>query len=85
MHMRFHIQRLDEHWISGWAFDPADPLERLQVEVIMDGRRLGEGLAAKARADLARVGFADGACGFQVSLRGAAAGQPAKGDTAKPT
>lgn len=71
---RFAIERLDAAVVSGWCFDPADAVERIDVEVKSGGRVLGTGCADIMRPDLARVGYGDGVSGFKVLLAEGAAG-----------
>jgi acetyltransferase-like isoleucine patch superfamily enzyme len=71
---RFFIERLDTDMVAGWCFDPADALERIEIQVQAGGKILGSGRADIMRADLARVGYGDGACGFRVVLAGAVMG-----------
>ena len=73
--LRFFIERLDAAVLSGWCFDPADPVQRIKVDVQASGQVLGTGCADIMRTDLARVGYGDGACGFKVVLAGAVAGR----------
>jgi O-antigen/teichoic acid export membrane protein len=53
----------------GWAWDPAaGPGARVSVEILVDGRRVGVGLAELERDDLRAAQIGDGAHGFAIDL-----------------
>lgn len=91
MGIRFHIERLDEQWASGWGFDPEHPAEGLDIEITAAGCKLGAGRATNLRHDLALVGYGEGKCGFKIRHSGAQVGQtvrvvlrnPCTGETAE--
>lgn len=55
-------------FLKGWAFDPARPEARLQVEVLLDGRFVGLVTADGLREDLVAEGVGDGRHGFRLNL-----------------
>jgi SGNH hydrolase-like domain, acetyltransferase AlgX len=52
----------------GWAWDPERPEEAIEVEVLVDGREVGAGLADIERQVLAAAGMGEGRYGFDVAL-----------------
>jgi hypothetical protein len=53
---------------TGWCCRPADLSQRLNVEVIVDGKPVGAGVADRRRDAVARAGYGDGRYGFRVAL-----------------
>ena len=49
---------------EGWAFNPANPEERVEVSILADGRTVWTGLANEMRPDLSRSGIGDGRHAF---------------------
>ncbi|GAB5377975.1 MAG: hypothetical protein AcusKO_44370 [Acuticoccus sp.] len=52
------VEALDSQWISGWARDAANPERALQVEVFVDGARLGRFATGEPNALCAANGWA---------------------------
>jgi hypothetical protein len=52
----------------GWVWDPEQPEETLEVEVLVDGEAVARGRADVSRPVLAEAGIGDGGYGFDVSL-----------------
>lgn len=70
---RLHMLRGRVHGIaggycSGWAWDAARPLDRVTVELLLEGQVLARQPAALRRVELARAGIGDGAHGFAFDL-----------------
>jgi alginate O-acetyltransferase complex protein AlgJ len=59
--------------VKGWAWRPARPSERVEIEVFVDGMVVAYGRAAQPRASLREAGVGDGAHGFQIDLPAALA------------
>ncbi|NLH80501.1 MAG: glycosyltransferase family 4 protein, partial [Phyllobacteriaceae bacterium] len=53
--------------MTGWAWRPEEPSERVLVHVFVGGRFFGQGRADIARADLRNIGIGDGGYGFRVT------------------
>jgi hypothetical protein len=53
---------------NGWCWRASEPAERLEVEVVVDGAPVAQGVADRPRADVARAGYGDGRYGFSVPL-----------------
>ncbi len=62
------LDAVDDGFVYGWAFDSSRPLERVQVEVLVDGERVASGVAEGYRADLDRLKKGDGCCAFRFEL-----------------
>lgn len=54
--------------IDGWVLDPSQPQIRLSVEIIIDGKVVGECIADDFRAEVLWQGMSDGYSGFQWKL-----------------
>ncbi len=55
-----------EKGISGWVVNNASPRERVEVQLFVDGRFVGQGTADKNRPDVSAAGWAqDGLHGFE--------------------
>lgn len=54
--------------VTGWAYDPANPLSRVTVELVWENRVISRAVANVRRADLQDKGLGDGACGFAVRV-----------------
>jgi len=52
----------------GWAWDPEHPDEAVEVEVLVDARRVASGVADIEREALAAAGMGGGRYGFDVAL-----------------
>ncbi len=60
-----NIERCDRIRIAGWVFDPADPRQRVRLEIRCDGEVVGHVVADRYRRDLENVGYlGDGCCSF---------------------
>ena len=53
--------------ISGWAFDPTRPHDRLTLLITIDGAPAGSTQASNFRLDLLRAGIGDGGHGFSAN------------------
>jgi len=67
------VEQVSDGVVSGWAWRPAEPAERLQVRVVLDGDEVGTAIAELPRASLERAGIGDGAHAFRFSLPAASA------------
>jgi glycosyltransferase involved in cell wall biosynthesis len=54
--------------VRGWAYDPANPNERVTVALSVDGKHFQDIVATIYREDLKTAGFGDGAHSFSVTL-----------------
>jgi hypothetical protein len=55
-------------YVLGWAWYPAAPAQRVEIEFLVDGQVAGTALAASMRPDVLEAGFGDGYCGFSWPL-----------------
>jgi len=69
MTIRGSVDSLSPEGASGWAFGGANP--PLVVQALLDGRVIGETLAAQDRPDLLAAGLGDGRCGFALAFHDA--------------
>jgi hypothetical protein len=53
---------------TGWCWRPSDPTERLEVEVVVDGRAIASGIANGRRDNVKAAGYGDGRYGYRVRL-----------------
>ena len=67
--MRGFVDGLSGAQIDGWAFEPANPTERVVVELRLDGQTLATTVADRHRADLVRAGIGDAFHGFRFPLK----------------
>jgi glycosyltransferase involved in cell wall biosynthesis len=59
------IDLCDRIRVSGWVFDPANPTQRVRLEVRCGGDVIGHVVADRYRHDLAKVGYlGDGCCSY---------------------
>lgn len=56
--------------LTGWAFDPNSPFERVVVSMLDPDRGRVTAVADRYRADLHLAGYGDGHVGFAIPLRG---------------
>ncbi|WP_029008359.1 hypothetical protein [Azospirillum halopraeferens] len=63
-----HFGGLFGERLAGWAFDPAQPDQRVVVDLLVDGRPLCSITADRFRPDLAENGIGDGAHSFETDL-----------------
>lgn len=61
----------------GWAWDPAQPEEAVEVEILVDGEPVASGRADLERTVLAEAGIGSGRYGFDVPLPERLADDPA--------
>jgi MoaA/NifB/PqqE/SkfB family radical SAM enzyme len=61
-----HVDRIDATLLYGWAFSPASPESRIEVEVISGGRIIQTLIADRYREDLLSAGIHDGYHAFEV-------------------
>jgi phytanoyl-CoA hydroxylase len=54
--------------VHGWAWNPGQPDEAVEIKVLVDGREAARGSARLFRPDLERAGKGDGRHGFEVLL-----------------
>jgi hypothetical protein len=67
--VRGYVDSVTTAAIDGWAFEPANPTERVVVELRLDGRTLATTVADRHRPDLVRAGIGDAFHGFRFTLR----------------
>jgi hypothetical protein len=58
------VDTVDEHRVTGWAFDSARPQTPVVLEILDAGTVIGEVVADRYRADLAQAGIGSGHCSF---------------------
>jgi O-antigen biosynthesis protein len=69
-----YLDSVEGHRVTGWAWNPRDPLSTVTVEFLVDGRSVFEAKADKYRSDLVDAGVGDGHLGFDVVLPAIAEG-----------
>ncbi len=62
------IDIVEERKVSGWAWNPADAGQRLEIEVRCEGRLVGMARAERTRTDLRSANVGDGDYGFVALL-----------------
>ncbi|MDO9502213.1 hypothetical protein [Falsiroseomonas sp.] len=67
--IRGFVDSVTGNQIDGWAFEPAQPTERVVVELRLDGAVVATSVADLHRADLIRAGIGDAFHGFRFLLR----------------
>ncbi|MGX9965653.1 hypothetical protein ACVFYP_20170 [Roseomonas sp. F4] len=67
--IRGYVDAVTGNRIDGWAFEPAQPTERVVVELRLDGQTVATSVADRHRADLIRAGIGDAFHGFRFLLR----------------
>jgi len=60
--------QLDGALAHGWCWSPQRVRERLQVELLLDGKVIGTCVASRLRLDLVQDGLRDGYHGFSIPL-----------------
>jgi glycosyltransferase involved in cell wall biosynthesis len=55
-------------WVSGWAWDPGQPEQRITLDILVDEAVVGTTAAMNWRADLQQAGIGDGSHGFSYAL-----------------
>ena len=63
-----HVDAYSGDRVTGWAFDPGRPDERVCIEVVQNGERLCTGIADLFREDVRKAGHGDGRHGFCITL-----------------
>ena len=75
-HFRGWSDVADAGSVAGWAVNEAAPAEPVEVQVYIDGRFAGDGLANLARPDVLKAGRSvTQMCGFQMPTPPLAAGE----------
>jgi hypothetical protein len=67
--IRGFVDAVTGNRIDGWAFEPAQPTERVVVELRLDGQTVATSVADRHRTDLIRAGIGDAFHGFRFLLR----------------
>lgn len=70
------VDAFEDGRLLGWAWDAANPEDRMTIHVFHDGDRLMSKLADIKRIDLQRNGIGDGAFAFDLQLPQVAASAP---------
>jgi SAM-dependent methyltransferase len=68
MRVRWSLDGLRPHRISGWALHPDAPDRHVEVTVFLDAIAIGRQVAAKFRPDLKRAGLGGGDHAFDIFL-----------------
>jgi Flp pilus assembly protein TadD len=68
MALRGRIDGVFDGMLRGWLWDPDEPARRLCAQILLDGERLAEVCADRARPDLEAIGFGEGGGGFEYPL-----------------
>ena len=66
--LRGYVDALGAGRISGWAQNPAQPEAPVCLDILVDGRLIGQTLANTYRSDLKRAGFGSGRHSFEFIL-----------------
>ena len=75
-HFRGWSDVADARGVAGWAVNEAAPAEPVEVQVYIDGRFAGDGVANLARPDVLKAGRSvTELCGFQLETPPLAAGE----------
>lgn len=70
------VDAFEQGRLLGWAWDAANPGDRMTIHVLHDGERILSKLAETKRIDLQRNGIGDGGYAFDFELPQAAAAAP---------
>jgi hypothetical protein len=62
------LERIDNGWVFGWAWNGRLPNAPIEIEVLVDGTSAGRATASLYRPDLESVGKGDGRHGFEAQL-----------------
>ncbi len=62
------VDNASEHRLYGWAWNSADPQERLTIELRLAGEAVATAVAERPREDLAKAGIGDGRHAFELPL-----------------
>lgn len=68
MSVQGHFDCIGGRAVCGWAWNPSNPDERVEVRVLFNGEPVASGLAATHRPDLQAAGIGSGNHAFFVSL-----------------
>ena len=63
-----HIDTYGQGQLQGWAYDPENPDDPVQLKVLVQGRQVAEGTADIYREDLMQSGFGNGKHGFRIRV-----------------
>jgi len=63
-----YLDAIDNLIVKGWVYNKTNPLERVKILVLVDGKPVAEGVANKCREDLKKAGIGDGCYGFEIRL-----------------
>jgi len=63
-----HLDSIQGLTVYGWAYNKANPDERVEVVVLVDGKPVAEGVADQYREDLEKAGIGDGRHGFTIKI-----------------
>lgn len=66
--IRGHVDEASDGVLYGWAFQPDAPDRRLCVDVLIDGRFVGQARAHLFRQDLLNAGYGNGRYGFELLI-----------------
>jgi hypothetical protein len=64
--MKGYVERLIPSEAAGWAWDPQNPHDAMELEATLDGKVIARGTAAAFRADLQKAGIGDGRHSFLI-------------------
>lgn len=62
------LEKIEGLYLVGLAFNQANPQERVELIVLVDGKPVCEGIADEFRTDLYDLGIGDGKYGFKIQL-----------------
>lgn len=63
-----HIDAVEGGRVYGWAWNPEQPLDRVEVEIRHKGKSIGTARADRFRQDLVEIGMGDGTHAFAFDL-----------------
>ena len=63
-----HLDLCGPELVEGWMFWASHPNARFSLDVLIDGKQLGQCEANLFRADLKEAGYGDGCCAFTFSI-----------------
>jgi predicted Rdx family selenoprotein len=66
--LKGHLDRVRNDLVEGWAWDPAHPDERIELEILESDIVIGRAIADRRRDDVRASGHGDGYCGFRLKL-----------------
>jgi hypothetical protein len=68
LQMRGSIDRIDQSAIEGWITLVGEPDKKIPLEVVLNGKTIGQCMADRYRKDLAEAGISDGQCAFSFEM-----------------